>query len=760
VSGWNFTASGLLLLAALLNVSTPALVAGCTAGGLLSWLGSSWTQALGMLLLDQLPLGNAVAGLGDGPVVAMLGWDNYRLIGGMALALVLSVPAMRAAYVFTPRELDGEPIDRRLLRRGFWLAGPAALALGVAIPWLCVERAVSRHLLRELSSITGHALSADEVHISLWTGLVEIDGLHVQLDAERQQHRDVHIAKAIAHAQPGPLVRGRFLAEQVLLENVAPPGEAPAIEQIDKPSDEPHVVAMPEGTATASAGEPTIELHRHVSSWNTLSDRLQWLRQVIATCQRVVEADSARHPRRYSAGAGNCQRSTLGKSDERLIVQSMEVGWFDAAWGFGPKAKLVVSHLGGSATSVDRMTCCRMIVPAHSAEIIAELDATQTDRRCHVRFTAYDLPLPNFVPASNSKVLAQHGLLSISGDGWVTDQQVSMDVQFEARDVNVCVLGGEKIGGLMPELWTCGMACVDTVRADGKLTGPWTSPRLLVPMGEFVTHFRHQLRSAGQHDLVAMIDAERQRAASTEQQLVASPPAPVEAPVVAATVPPTSDPTPRVPTIERLPPVVEGPRYDQTLPSATVARSPMQPTATVSSTAHTHTPASSAVAPAVPAIAHDPQVVSASASQPYGEKPELTTSAVVQEPAGFSGNTIVPGLLPNVHQGLFAPPPVRSPQQASAQYIPPPAASPPHPVETAKPQVQRPPVAEQTAEPTKKPSFWSRLTAGFTMNPDMSKVGAPPPKVAADAKASSAREGFRWPWSAKPPETIDPFAKP
>ncbi len=96
-SGVNLTFALLLWLAIVLNVRSSVFVVTWAIGLALAIGGHSICHGVGYALLDELSLGELIAKLGDSPVVALLDWDRYALVGGVAIAIVLAVPAARGA---------------------------------------------------------------------------------------------------------------------------------------------------------------------------------------------------------------------------------------------------------------------------------------------------------------------------------------------------------------------------------------------------------------------------------------------------------------------------------------------------------------------------------------------------------------------------------------------------------------------------------------------------------------------------------------
>ena len=99
-TGMNLSVAALLHLAILLNVHTRTFLLVWGGAAALSWSLTPVTLRIGQFLLDRTPLGAHIATLGESSVIALLDWDRYTLLGGVALAGLGALPIAGAAARF------------------------------------------------------------------------------------------------------------------------------------------------------------------------------------------------------------------------------------------------------------------------------------------------------------------------------------------------------------------------------------------------------------------------------------------------------------------------------------------------------------------------------------------------------------------------------------------------------------------------------------------------------------------------------------
>jgi hypothetical protein len=540
VAGANATVVALVLLATLLNVSTRAFVAACLTGGGLAWLAGDLRSLLGSFVLDDLGLASAVAIFGDG-VVPALGWDSYRIIGGAVLGIVLAVPAARAGYMIaaaraarTSAALD-VAAPRRILRRGWWLATPALLALALVGVRRFGTQVVSDTLLRELAAATDATVTAGNINLSLWTGELEIDDLRL-VRATAAGEEQVCLGSVRGRLEPGALLRGRIDCKRLRIEGVASHQSSSAV-----------APSLPEpvriGPDVAEADQ-LIELNAFLIDPAAVPQRLEALRRVLAACQWVAELDAPIVGHTLAGDATASDRSELGHPPPRIDVGQIDVEGFTDDWDLGPKAKLVINGLHSHGPATDASARCRVVLPEYSAEIVVELAGVDQQPRHRVQFRAFDVPLAKIVGdryCGPSNVL-RSGVVSMLGEGTLASDNIDVGMQLEFRELVARLGGNDRVAGLGSDVWNAALMRLGGLDVDAALVGRWSLPQVQVPLRKMVAQLRHQLRSAGDHELAEHVDREINRPAEApapQRDAIAAEPA---EPPAADEVPSSSEP--------------------------------------------------------------------------------------------------------------------------------------------------------------------------------------------------------------------------
>jgi hypothetical protein len=99
-----------------------------------------------------------------------------------------------------------------------------------------------------------------------------------------------------------------------------------------------------------------------------------------------------------------------------------------------------------------------------------------------------------------------------------------LKLHVEARPLDVRIASHVRLAGLEAETWDQGLHRLGGLRAEATLAGPWTAPVLSLDRQRLVEQFKHQLRAAGEHQLVRAVEEQLARPESpesTSQQLAA-----------------------------------------------------------------------------------------------------------------------------------------------------------------------------------------------------------------------------------------------
>jgi hypothetical protein len=515
VTGWNLSLAVVLLAFVMLNVRGKTFACAWAAAGAASWLGSQWTVGLGRLLLDETPLGGAIGALGDGVWIAMFDWDRYDLAGGACLALLLSIPAAKLAAVLARRSAAGAAPQSReaWIRPWGYLTGSLGLVAFAAAPWWLGPKLVEREMLRQLSAANGAAVEAAAVRLSLWTGELEIDDLQL-VDPHRFDRDRLRIGRVSACLEPGELVRGRLKTDKLLLSQIgadvarrqAEARTQSVANRLARRTDFRSVAGQlggPEVRPTSAE----LELDGYLRNWPEFRDQLAWLGRLVDGIEQLATCDGAR-------GA----RSDLGRPRPRVQVAQLRADDLAYAWGLGRNAMLEISQLSSNPALTQASAKLEITAPEFSTEISAELDLRQPGGHHALRCATYDLQLADLTepnPANQSLVVSE-GKIDLQGEGWLGRDGLELQLHVEAKPLDVRVASHARLAGLEAEIWDQGLRRLGGLRVEAKLAGPWTAPVLSLDRQRFVEQFKHQLRAAGEHQLVRAVEEQLARPAAAD----------------------------------------------------------------------------------------------------------------------------------------------------------------------------------------------------------------------------------------------------
>jgi hypothetical protein len=796
-AGWNFTVVALLMLAALTNANSKLLAASTMSGAVLAWLASSMTSAIGTLIYDETRLATWVTMLGDGPLAAMFDLDSYCLIGGLVLAFSLAGPLGRAAWQWgESRWVDEEPSNgqRRegLMRPRAWLALPLVLLFGGALPWWLGTRHLERRVLTLLSDFNGAEVSASRVRLELWSGRLELDGLEIPDPANLERDR-LRIAQVRARVRGGPLLRGRLEIERLQLSgidrDVARRKAATAVA-----ARIPQIRFSPAPLALPADVSQELELHDYVRGWDQFASRLSHLGQLLAALERIRSLEPDRLQRTSAATLfGSAERSNLGSPQPALAIEHIEAEGFGESWGLGKKSLVELKQLSTNPKLAKGPPALRIVLPELAAEVSSTLDFLKPGQRHRVQLQVGDLPLVSLIEQSSggSRIAVADGRVNISGEGWMDDTRFDLALQMQISGLDARLQGSAPAAGIAPAAWNRGLKDLGGLRAELTCNGRWASPRLHVQGRDLVNQFKHQLRSAGDHVLLAQI--EKQLAAPTQVvptvTVTDSASSPVELPHPLpnpnpAVVPPVSAPISQSveqPRVEQLPPPtttssippqattavsdsISAPPAN--LPPATVAAVPLLAAVPVSSYSKTMEPA------APPAMASDSATPLAQPIEQSRASPPTVAQAPRTEVVAARPSQAPSGVV-TVSDELFGPPPLAVPavgryvippeQAATSNWQPPATTAPPsyHPPQApvvtytppaaqSAPQYSAPRVA--SAQPTyKAPAAAPTVPAQQTYSPPVATLPASSRQnyaAPSTAPAAPAQQSYRAPAAA------------
>jgi hypothetical protein len=516
VTGWNLTLAGLLLLVVLLNVHTRTFLASWAASLAGTWLLGRYTYRLGHLLLDSTPLGDCIAALGDGPLVALLDWDRYTLIGGAAAAAALSLPASRLAARLARRRCEREPSEGHWLRRWGMVGAAGILVVTGVTSTRLVSTRVERELLSQLTEINGAPVTAGDFQFSLWTGSMYIGDM--QLADPRRLDRDrLRIGRVTAQLHPGELVRGRLHADSLLLEHLR--GDVARRQPAESSEFAPPVIDMPTFDEMGAAPSvEAVELDSYLRVWPALRDRLTACEPWVKALSNLTDCDEDATTTRH-------EHSSLGRQPPRVLVAKLRAAGLASSWGLGARATLTVTHLSsrpfgpgqfgrsGRFGGLEGATQIELNAPECATEISAEMNPRDDSKRITLSVHAHGLALEDLVDSQplEGKIHIADGAVRLTGEGWIDANRLELSMRVEIDSLDARVIAPDTLGGISASVWDDGLRRLGALRTDVVLSGAWDSPSVTADGRRVVEQFKHQLRAAGEHRLVRAIEEQLAR---------------------------------------------------------------------------------------------------------------------------------------------------------------------------------------------------------------------------------------------------------
>ncbi|HVX61735.1 MAG TPA: hypothetical protein VHC19_14065 [Pirellulales bacterium] len=523
VTGWNLSLAVVLLLAALFNVRTKIFAVAWGAGLATAWMASGASYRVGQLLLDGTPLGATIGAFGDSVWLAMFDWDRYTLAGGAAIGLALGLAAAKLVMAFAKTPENAPSPSQRILRPYWYLPVAGGLLVFVLAPWQLGPLLARRELLRQLAAVNGAPVEARHVHLSLWTGELELEGLQF-VDPLRLDRDCLRIGLATTHVNPGALLRGRLLTDKLMLSNL----RVDVARRQAAESRLPRTLTKPSYAPPARAGFATpkdeVEIDGYVRDWPLVRERLAWLGRLVSGLEALAEYDSD-----GGAWPGERQRvrSELARPQPRVYIASVRAEELPHVWGLGASSVLEIAAVTSRPAADESPTRVEIMAPEFTAEIFAELKLQKSGERHKVRFAAYDCQLADWAEpaAAHQAVVISGGKLDLQGEGWMNGERLEMRLHAESKPLDVRVARHDRLAGVTGTVWDQGLRRLGGLRLEAKLAGPWTAPVLSINSQQVVAQFKHQLRAASEHELVAAIEeqlAHPDATAATDRAQVAA----------------------------------------------------------------------------------------------------------------------------------------------------------------------------------------------------------------------------------------------
>jgi uncharacterized protein (TIGR03546 family) len=525
-SGVNLTFAMLLWLAIVLNVRSVVFVSTWAIGLALAIGGHSICHGVGYALLDELRLGELIAKLGDSPIVALLDWDRYALVGGVAMAIVLAVPAARGAWTVADARWraahEANPPRRTLMRPLAWLYAPIAAVPLVFLPWVLVERQLSDEILGEAVAFSDCRATAERTELCLLTGAWLAENVTI-VSREQPDKPTLRVERIQAKLDSSRLLRGWLHIDDLKLSGVT---------RFETPR------TTFDG-ANREAATGATDLNELVVGWSERRDLLAWSSQALGLFDRLAKLDQQQsNPSQEQlfgslASTPDEPRSRLGRRQPRVVINSVRLTELSPAWHLGGKASIEIEHLNSNPRLALYPTRVKVIAPEWSSEAEVTMNLHDAGQRHQLKVRAIDLPLAELLdPArTRSRLVVHRGLISALGEGWIDVQRVYLPLTLDSQQLSAQVLGSQPVADLSTDHWNRCLRELGGLRFDSLVSGHWNDLHITLETQEVVKQLKHQLRSAGAHDLLAGVDEEqngnRAQLAATPVNNVVSNPYPV-----------------------------------------------------------------------------------------------------------------------------------------------------------------------------------------------------------------------------------------
>jgi hypothetical protein len=484
VGGWNLSVAVIVLMAVLLNSPKLAFLAAWGFGAATAWIAEGRCEAAGRFLIDHTGVGGLVSGPVGHPILAMLGWDQPIILGGLAIGLFVGLTAGVGAVWIAPREKE-QPVRRRGANAWFravaWRLAVVAV-WGMGVSWL-LPKYVEGRLLDQLAVLNGAEVNADRVDVSLGTGAFSIDDLRAA-DPASPDHDRLRVARASGTLDVAALMRGSLAAREVELLGIDTGVRRPATAWVAGEAQgspiQPHALAdadtreTEDGQLSASLEEVLVdgsEAAKHFERWAGL---LEWI-EACCRCGQATDGSESR-----SSGR------------PMIAVEQLRVTDLDGAWALGPRAALEVRNLSSVPTEPVEVV---LVVPQWSAEAAAVLHMNEEEGGHEMAFRLFDVPLGRVIDGSAlGQGTAVAGRVNLSGEGSLKKGQLGLSVVIEGRGISLPPAECSRLSGLAPA--TIAAVCGNpTVRLELGLVGPVASPRWEIHPDDLAAQVRNQAPS-------------------------------------------------------------------------------------------------------------------------------------------------------------------------------------------------------------------------------------------------------------------------
>ncbi|GEM_PF-5547871 len=561
-TGWNLTLLVVLLLALLLRHHWKVFLQSWGAFYALSWLMTPWCYRTGQYLLEG-SLGRWLAPHADSLWLALWDLDRYTLLGGVfwgslvglgagylaaALARTLQSAAARVQQQAEQQPGKAGRLAWRVVCRvvfGSWQVSPApasrprwiswagaALLLGVVVPggvlgYLLLPRLVWYTVSRALWMANGAEVNTQAVQLSLSRGYLQIEKLQVA-DPDHLQRDQFQVQHIVAVVRPGPLLRGRLVADRVVFDGlqVDVPRQFPAqawngrLPQMDFPQLVPSLLSQQEEARAEDSKSAGPEKSLSVDAWEEYlqqgqkwKQRLVRIRRWIETLERIAGAEETAQddspnavPRSWTAMRQ--ARCRFGRPCPRVWIGQLVIRRLPRQWGFGSQAAVQVVNITSRPRLSGKPTRLELLAPECGLELLADFNFHRDDLS-HAVALQWQPPQPQKLVRLPEQLplRATPGRVLVQGQGWFSRESIQLPLRVRARELS-WQTSAEELWGVDAQVWKQALLDIDSVELRCRLQGSWSRPQLQVDTRQLLAQLQQRFQRAG-YDAVAQAVAAR-----------------------------------------------------------------------------------------------------------------------------------------------------------------------------------------------------------------------------------------------------------
>ncbi len=582
-TGWNLTLVAVLLLALLLRHHWKVFFQSWGAFYALSWLMTPWCYRTGRYLLDGGTLGRWLAPHADSLWLALWDLDRYTLVGGvfwgalvglgagyLAAALTRTLQAAaarvqdhveqkqgktsRLAWRLLCRVVFGGPrVQPAPASRPRWIswAGVAVLVAvvvpGAALGYLVLPNVVWYGVNNALWMANGAEVEADRVELSLARGWLQIHRLQVANPNNLQQNR-LQIEQVVAVVRPGPLLRGRVVADRILLNGVEVdvPRAVPArawemtTPGLDFPELAPSLLSQEDADSGESAkeGDATGDSldadawRRYLQQGEQWKERLAQLQRWVKLLERIggsepeTQAEQQQVPKSWVAMRQ--ARCRFGRPCPRVWIGQVLVRRLPQKWGLGSEAAMQIVNITSRPQALGKPTRLELLAPECGLELLADFNFHRRDLS-HAVAVQWRHPRPQQLIRLPEELplRATPGRVLVQGQGWFTAKTIQLPLKVRARELAWQTSPSGKLWGVDAQVWKQAVVGIDSLELHCRLEGQWNKPQLHVDTRRLLAQLQQHFQQAGYEALAqalsqqagALQEKARQQLAQAKREL-------------------------------------------------------------------------------------------------------------------------------------------------------------------------------------------------------------------------------------------------